>query len=659
MRMATPLWRRFLAYFVTLLLIATGIVGAIAIHYESDVREQHLKNKVDALAAAQRLFRRQLYEVLGDTKVAARNPSLDRLITAPSRAEQEAVEHFFFAVADIYPRYDQIRLLDLSGKERVRVQRRADHIETATSDQLGDKSSRYYFKEGLKLEAGQVYVSPLDLNEEQGRIETPYVPTIRVVTPVSSPDGKIVGMLVLNYRANGILSGFREIMARVAGQNATLLNHDGQWLVSADGKDEWGWLLGHKGNNFAAAFPREWEVIQGERNGTVQTKDGYFLFSRVSPLQFDLAEIPDGVSADRRGVLPELVQNYHWHAVLHVTDNAWKVTALLHNYQALLGMGSLVLLLAAVAALGARLQTDKVLLAQQERDRARQFEDLYEQAPFGYCTVAPGLAVLNMNTTLLNWLGYSRESVVGHRVFCELVSSQSREPLRLFAQQVLQSKTPSEIDVHLLPTSGLAFRAHLSVRPLLTPDGHSDSLLIAVEDIDVRYQLSLKLERLATTDELTGVLNRRALFDLAHREWARARRSGNDMAVLMLDIDHFKVINDTYGHQVGDEALRYLAHKCQTQLRENDIFARYGGEEFIVVLPDTEKDVALDVATRLLHSIESDKVPAGPPEGITLHVSVGVAMMTADTPSLDELFRLADTQLYRAKNEGRNRVCAA
>jgi len=103
MRMATPLWRRFLAYFVTLLLIATGIVGAIAIHYESDVREQHLKNKVDALAAAQRLFRRQLYEVLGDTKVAARNPSLDRLITAPLGQSRRPLNIFLFAVADILP----------------------------------------------------------------------------------------------------------------------------------------------------------------------------------------------------------------------------------------------------------------------------------------------------------------------------------------------------------------------------------------------------------------------------------------------------------------------------------------------------------------------------------------------------------------------------
>ena len=163
-----------------------------------------------------------------------------------------------------------------------------------------------------------------------------------------------------------------------------------------------------------------------------------------------------------------------------------------------------------------------------------------------------------------------------------------------------------------------------------------------------------ELLRLALVDPLTGAFNRRSFFEFAGKEEARARRGGNQFAVLMIDIDHFKRINDTYGHPAGDSVIKSLADICARTLRPSDVIARYGGEEFVVNLPDTDHRQASLVAERLRYVVADARVPSeqGP---IAFTVSVGVATCSDETP-LDAAIAEADKALYRAKKNGRNRV---
>jgi len=163
-----------------------------------------------------------------------------------------------------------------------------------------------------------------------------------------------------------------------------------------------------------------------------------------------------------------------------------------------------------------------------------------------------------------------------------------------------------------------------------------------------------ELLRLALVDPLTGAFNRRSFLEFAGKEEARARRGGNQFAVLMIDIDHFKRINDTYGHPAGDCVIKSLADICARTLRPSDVIARYGGEEFVVNLPDTGQRQASLVAERLRFAVADAKVPSeqGP---IDFTVSIGVATCSHETP-LDAAIAEADKALYRAKTNGRNRV---
>ena len=176
---------------------------------------------------------------------------------------------------------------------------------------------------------------------------------------------------------------------------------------------------------------------------------------------------------------------------------------------------------------------------------------------------------------------------------------------------------------------------------------------------DELKQKNVLLERLAITDELTGVANRRALMDTLARELSRARRHSTDFSFVMLDIDHFKRVNDDYGHQAGDHALRYVADALRESLRTHDFVGRYGGEEFGIMLPHTGREGALSVAER--HRITIAQAPLVY-DGKTIRLTASFGVATYPTPrygTIEALVAAADRALYRAKADGRNRVVEA
>lgn len=168
--------------------------------------------------------------------------------------------------------------------------------------------------------------------------------------------------------------------------------------------------------------------------------------------------------------------------------------------------------------------------------------------------------------------------------------------------------------------------------------------------------INVKLEILATTDSLSGVKNRRAFFEASAPMIKYTRREGKQLAVLMIDIDKFKTINDVYGHAIGDDVIRLMAQKTESTLRKSDIFGRLGGEEFSAILPSTSQRGALKAAENIRSEIENSEFLSPKNERILFTVSVGVTMLKSSDPDLETILHRADLALYEAKRAGRNKV---
>jgi diguanylate cyclase (GGDEF)-like protein len=166
-----------------------------------------------------------------------------------------------------------------------------------------------------------------------------------------------------------------------------------------------------------------------------------------------------------------------------------------------------------------------------------------------------------------------------------------------------------------------------------------------------------KLERLANTDYLTELYNRRRFFHTAEVEFAEAVRSGNPISITLIDLDHFKRVNDTHGHLVGDHVLVHIAHLIRSNCRKSDIAARYGGEEFAILHPSLDRQNAFRVAERIRKEVEANPFSHEKDEiGITLSAGVVDTQSCKDCLRVDDVLSWADIALYRAKDGGRNQV---
>jgi len=190
-------------------------------------------------------------------------------------------------------------------------------------------------------------------------------------------------------------------------------------------------------------------------------------------------------------------------------------------------------------------------------------------------------------------------------------------------------------------------------------------LSLAQQEIERRKQAERSLRHsqerlrlLATTDELTRLPNRRTFWEIAQAEFSRARRYGSHFSLGLIDVDQFKLVNDSKGHAAGDLVLSRLAQVGLGQLRKVDTMARVGGEEFALILPETGPDTAIKVAERLRAAVEGTDLETDN-GAVRLTVSVGVASLRPETVSLEGLYSQADQALYRAKDQGRNQVCTA
>jgi diguanylate cyclase (GGDEF)-like protein len=214
----------------------------------------------------------------------------------------------------------------------------------------------------------------------------------------------------------------------------------------------------------------------------------------------------------------------------------------------------------------------------------------------------------------------------------------------------VQSGDPRPMDLNM--ADGTVLRCHSTVLP-------GGGRMLIYSDVTDIVRSAQELERLATTDGMTGIYNRRHFLTLADREWSRARRYGRAISLLMIDIDFFKLVNDTFGHNMGDEMIVHMTNLVRARERKSDVLARIGGDEFALLLPETDLPQAHALAERLRGEVAANPLMAAS-HSVLATISIGAAAANDTMSDFSQLMKAADQALYDAKRAGRNQVmCSA
>ena len=267
------------------------------------------------------------------------------------------------------------------------------------------------------------------------------------------------------------------------------------------------------------------------------------------------------------------------------------------------------------------------------------------------------LRVQFLNHRLRQYWGISKEQAAHHPTYLELirnaphagahqVSPDKLDEFLAARVEAVRTATPAVRDARL--ADGRTIRVHCSVTA-------SGGRMLTYCDVTDLVRNAEMLEKLATTDSMTSLYNRRHFLSLAEAEWSRFQRYQRPLSVLAIDIDHFKSVNDRYGHAVGDQAIVSVADACQQGRRASDLVGRFGGEEFVMLLPETDQAQAMIVAERLREAVAAHVLHVHKVQ-FKLTISIGVVGATLSMSGIDALLRAADQALYQAKAEGRNRA---
>lgn len=507
-------------------------------HEEQDrVREHVAAAEQLRLAAGARGLAIEVGAAVADVRLMATLPSLAAALEDPAPAAKAALAADLVALSGARGVYDQLRWIDESGREQVRVDLVGGKPSVIPDDRLQDKSQRYFFIGAMALPAEAVYVSPLDLNIENDIVETPYKPMLRVAMRVWDSEGRGRGIVVGNYFGRHLLDGFAALTG--GGDRPTgvsLLDADGYWLLAPDPADEWG-RVSARGERFATRHAAAWARIAAGGSGQFEDAGGLWSFTTVAPLAGRVAAAGLG-------------QGPVWRAVSHVP----RATLAEAAYRSLAGWALITGLFMAALFAGSW------LLAHAQRRRDAMAENLR-----------------SLNRKL-------------------------EEKVRLRTQELHQQ---------------------------------------------------------AIRDGLTGLFNRRYLDETLPREVHRALREHAQLAVVMIDLDHFKRFNDEWGHEAGDAVLLGVAELLVDGLRASDIACRYGGEELLVVMPGADAGEAVARMNAILVAGRHLSLRARGLQLPPVTFSAGVAVLPGHGTDAETLVHAADHAMYLAKEGGRDQVVLA
>ncbi len=631
--------------------LAVLLLAGFVLHLEyqrqmEKIVEDGSRNLQLALAAT----RLDLELLASDLRTIANSPSLGRYLQSPAPETLKVLAGRWQTLVRNRKAYELIRYVDLDRTRGVTVAARGIAVPETDDERGRSPEERLLVEKTLLLEWGDILVAPPDPATVPGVSSDNRPPSaVRVSTPVIDAQGRKGGMVVIGMGVSGLYERLAEAFAGQANTRCMIVDGDGSWVMEPRSEGGAAVLPAAGARTLGAARPELWEAIQGSESGRFLTADGLFAFTTISPEQIIGRAV--AVAGEESSEQQRPKTSHAWHFIALVPASELSCLHFLRHYRHLLWVLPLVLLALAAQAL-------HLAIIKANRDKRERSLNLLataiDQSPTAVVITDLDGRIRSVNSNFQGMSGYHRSELLGKnpRIFrSDLTSGETYREL----WRTIRSGNVWIGDLENRRKDGTPYYVSTKISPIFEQSGRITGFLALQEDVTERRRLQTELERLATTDGLTGVYNRNHFFSLFQQEFRRAERYDQPLSVLVMDIDHFKAINDTYGHHAGDRVLAMFAEVASSILRDEDFLGRLGGEEFGVVLIQTSIDGATLLAERLRRVVET---MAAECDGQTIRVTVstGGTAMARDDREIETILKRADQALYAAKREGRNLV---
>jgi diguanylate cyclase (GGDEF)-like protein/PAS domain S-box-containing protein len=611
--------RYFISYFILFGIGITVFTVTVGHLFHLNDIEKQLQLSAEEIGGRQvRItFAQTLDRMDQITSALHQNRLVQRIAVSPDPGAIAATENLFLAIAASDKQIMQLRFIDAKGMEVVRIDRDRETTEPypIPRNKLQDKSGRDYFRILSAKKDESIWHSRLDLNIEHGAIEVPFRPTLRIGQPVQI-HGKFMGVVIVNLLTGDLLDSISHSLFF----EHYLIDSKGFFLIHPDTKYSWNRLTGILRNpeaDFGEAG--EWVLSDGSER------------KYKSVYRFDLSNI---LKNDDNAIL-----------VLKTKESY--IDKL--NFENLL-ISAIVILLSSLMSFPVAFLVSRAPIALQEALRKsymelKDFADIIDTYVITLTAKADGI-ITSVSKAFCENCGYSHEELIDSDLSILNPAGARKNPFTGL-WRIMEKGVPWKGELDNRKKTGEIYWLDCNVIPALVPDDGISSVTLIGNDITAKKEL----ERITDLDKLTGLYNRRKLDDMALRYYRNALENETPLAVILLDLDHFKNINDTYGHQAGDMVLSETGSILLRNLRRNDCVGRYGGEEFLILCESATLDDAKQIAEKIRIEMENHPFP----DIGQVTSSLGAAILqNGDT--LKDLIHRADTALYKAKNSGRNQV---
>ncbi|MDD2267110.1 GGDEF domain-containing protein [Sulfuricurvum sp.] len=545
----------------------------------------------------------------------ANDQAMKDFVQTGNLLKKRELQNLFLTLTNSNKAIMQTRFIDANGQEVIRVNR--DNGQSlpyiVKESDLQNKKGRDYFQAVSKLNRPVIWHSKLDLNIENGKIEVPYRPTIRIAVPLFN-EGKFSGMVICN-----MLSG--ELFKSVENSplfDLFIIDKEGNYILHPDNKFAWNKYTGVK-RDLYEDFPEDASsILAGRASGT-----NFFAYPLNSILNND----------DK--------------AILILKPKATMISSLKNTNKIVTVIVALLSLLISIplAIYAARSPIKLQRALHNSNVELKRFSDIIDRYVISATTKTSGI-ITSISTAFANISGFSKAELIGEKMNIIRHPDTPKAVFQDLWNTILQGSS-WEGEIKNKAKSGDSYWLGQTIIPIKDENGTITSFMSVGTD----HTAKKELEAIAMVDKLTHLYNRRKMDECLYIEVEKSKRYSKPLSLIMIDIDYFKKVNDTYGHQTGDAVLQKVAELINNNTRKIDCCARYGGEEFLIMCPETPEEGVLTLAEQIRRTIEAYEFET------VKHLTISLGVSTySETDDMMTLIKKCDEALYKAKHQGRNQV---